>query len=348
MNSFAFITHPANEQEFAEKFFSVRFLPDFLISKIMKACPAYRLFDVKGVASKHSRVSGWVISSPLLTDMISNNEARTIKKVLAACKKAKKLGTRIIGLGNEFCLIEGLTETISRELAIPVTTGNSYRISALMEGLKMAVAMKGLELDEANILISGATSNIGKICATVVASKVQKLTLINKNKKQTEKIAQQILYDSGLVVRISEDIKVAVKEADVIIAANDDFPEIDSDCFKSAAIVFDIFSSQKVLAKTARKRNDVMVIEKICTKVVGGAEFNRETGLPKNTIDSGMGEVLILSLEKHYSSFTSSQVLKVRQVEDIGKLAQKHGFKVAGFLANASAGGIKTAYQGKL
>lgn len=348
MNSFAFITHPNDELEFREGFSAVRFLPNFLLSKIMKVCPAYRLFDVKGVASKYNQISGWVISSPLSTDMIYYDANRTVKKVLAACKKATNLGAKIIGLGNEFCLIEGLSETISKVMAIPVTTGNSYRISALMEGLKIAVAIKGVELHQANILISGAESYMGRTCAAIVANDVQRLTLVKDGNNQTDKIAKQILYDSGLVVRISDDAKIAVKEADVIIAANDYIPQIDSDCFKSGAVVFDIFSSRKNWAKTAVKRNDLMVIEKIYTRVSEGADFNKDIGVPKDMIDSGMAEVLILSLEKRYSSFSSSQAVKARHVEDIGKLAQKHGFKVAGFLTNTIMEGIKNNISGKI
>ncbi len=348
MDSFAFITHPKNEREFAESFFVARFMPKFFVSKFMKVCPPYRLINVEGVASKYNRVSGWVISSPLSTDMIIRDESFMMKKVLAACRVATKLGAKIIGLGNEFCLLEGLAEIISKETAIPVTTGNSYRISALMEGLKMAVAARGVEFDQANVLITGAASYIGKMCACLAAHEVQKLTLTNDNKKQTEKIAKQILYDSGLVARITEDIEEAVKEADVVIAANDDLPEIDSGWFKSGAIVFDIFSAQKKLANTAGKRKDVMAIEKVYTKVSGGADFNKDTGLPKNIIDSGMAEVMILSLEKQYSSFASSQTTKGWQVDDIRKLAKKHRFEVSGFLTNNNEEGIKNTASGKI
>lgn len=348
MENFAFITHPEHEWEFAENFFAARFLPRFLISKIMKVYPPSRLLDVRGVASRHNRVSGWIISSPLSTDMIIHDKSHTVKKVLAACRAASRLGAKIIGLGKEFSLIEGLAETITKEMAIPVTTGNSYRINALIEGLKMAAATRRFEIDQVNILITGAASNLGKMCASIVADEVQRLTLFDNNKKQIEKIASQILYDSGLVVRIGETIESSVKEADIIIAANE-LPEFDSGCFKPGTIVFDIFSAvKKGLAKTTNNRNDVMVIKKIYTMVTGGAYFNKDTGLPKDMIDSEMAEVLLLSLEGRYSSLNSIQTLKDMRVEYIKKIAQKHDFKVSGFLINVREEGIKSKLSGQI
>ena len=40
---------------------------------------------------------------------------------------------------------------------------------------------------------------------------------------------------------------------------------------------------------------------------------------------------MILALEQRYESFTLGRDLTVAQVEEISKLADKHGFKLAGF-----------------
>lgn len=348
MDSFAFVTHPRHEREFAQDFFPVRFMPNFLVSKIMRICPPYRLFDVKGAASKYNRISGWVISSPLTSDMIAQNESRTIKKVLSACRQARKLGARIIGLGNELCLVEGLAEAISQSLAIPVTTGNSYRISAVIEGLKMATAARGVELDNTNVIIIGAASNIGRICACVLASEVREITLIDDNKNKTQKIAGQILYDSGLIAKVAQVLEPSLKDADVVIIADYNSIEIDSCWFKSGAIVIDVLSMGQGVAKAAAKRNDILVIEKIYTTISGGADFNKNMRLPKDLIDSDMAEVMILTLEKQYHSSISNTAIQVRQIYDIRKLAEKHGFKVSGFLTKSNQEGIKNSISGKI
>lgn len=45
----------------------------------------------------------------------------------------------------------------------------------------------------------------------------------------------------------------------------------------------------------------------------------------------GMAETIILALEEKYEKFTLGRELTVKQIEIIGKLAVKHGFKLAGF-----------------
>ena len=44
-----------------------------------------------------------------------------------------------------------------------------------------------------------------------------------------------------------------------------------------------------------------------------------------------MAETMILALEKRYVSYTLGGDLTVKQVEEIDRLAKKHGFKLGGF-----------------
>ena len=44
-----------------------------------------------------------------------------------------------------------------------------------------------------------------------------------------------------------------------------------------------------------------------------------------------MAEVMILALEKRYETYSLGNNIGIGQVEEIGRLAHKHGFKLAGF-----------------
>ncbi|MER3467826.1 MAG: hypothetical protein C4312_04505, partial [Thermoflexus sp.] len=44
-------------------------------------------------------------------------------------------------------------------------------------------------------------------------------------------------------------------------------------------------------------------------------------------------ETMILALEGRYESFTLGRNLQIEKVEEIARLARKHGFRVAGFRA---------------
>jgi hypothetical protein len=54
-------------------------------------------------------------------------------------------------------------------------------------------------------------------------------------------------------------------------------------------------------------------------------------GFPPGMAEACMAETIILALEKRYESFTLGADISVEKVEEINRLAKKHGFKIAGF-----------------
>lgn len=348
MDSFAFITHPQNESEFMKRFFAAKLIPGFLVSNIIKMYPPYKLADIRGVASKYNRSVGYFVMCPLTSNMVDNYHPRVIKKVIASAKLAKKLGAKIISLGSRLSLAEGLSELVAREAAVPVTTGNSYRIASLIEVLRIASFNKGFELDAAKTMVVGATCNIGSTCAFAIAGKIRELVITGRDDRKTERLGNQILYDTGLVTKTSTQINPQLKECDVVIIAEDRCSEVNAEDFKPGAIICDIFGTGNTIVKAASERNDVIIIDQVLTTVPGELRFDREMGLPEGMVDSSMVETMILALEKRYHSFTGSSEVRVNKVDEINKLARKHGFNVSGFLTKVKESRIKNKLSGKI
>ena len=63
----------------------------------------------------------------------------------------------------------------------------------------------------------------------------------------------------------------------------------------------------------------------------GDVDFNLNFGFPPKTAYACMAETMILALEGRYESFSLGRELTVQQIEEITCLADKHGFKLAGF-----------------
>jgi fatty aldehyde-generating acyl-ACP reductase len=78
-------------------------------------------------------------------------------------------------------------------------------------------------------------------------------------------------------------------------------------------------------------RKDVLVIEGGVVEVPGDVNFNFNFGFPPGTAYACMAETMILALEKRYVSYTLGRDLTIEQVEEIDRLAKKHGFKLGGF-----------------
>jgi predicted amino acid dehydrogenase len=81
----------------------------------------------------------------------------------------------------------------------------------------------------------------------------------------------------------------------------------------------------------AQKRSDVLIIEGGVVEVPGDVNFNFNFGFPPKTAYACMAETMMLALEGRYESFTLGRELTVEQVEEISRIAEKHGFKLAGF-----------------
>ncbi len=75
----------------------------------------------------------------------------------------------------------------------------------------------------------------------------------------------------------------------------------------------------------------MLVIEGGVVEVPGDVNFNFNFGFPPKTAYACMSETMILALEGRYESFTLGKDVSVEQVEEISRLAEKHGFKLAGF-----------------
>ncbi|HHW92849.1 MAG TPA: shikimate dehydrogenase, partial [Firmicutes bacterium] len=82
--------------------------------------------------------------------------------------------------------------------------------------------------------------------------------------------------------------------------------------------------------RVARERDDVLVIEGGVVKVPAGTEFNFNFGFPPGTAYACMAETMLLALEGRYECFSLGRDITVAQVDEISRIAEKHGFELAG------------------
>ena len=62
-----------------------------------------------------------------------------------------------------------------------------------------------------------------------------------------------------------------------------------------------------------------------------GADFGFDFGYPRGVSLACMAETIILALEGRYENYSLGRGIQLRQVEEISRLADKHGFRLAGF-----------------
>jgi len=333
VEKFAFILHPLSAKDVSRKFPFTKNWSDGLVEGVLKYIPPFKTSHITGIQSNVSEAEGWFVSCPLTSrQMVDMPEKYVVQKIIKAGKVAEKLGAKIVGLGAFTSIVGDAGVTIAQNLNIAVTTGNSYTVATALEGTRQAAKIMGIDLERANVLILGATGSIGSACAQILAGEVRYLTLAARNEEKLEKLAEQILRKNGLAVKVTANTKSALKVADIIIAVTSAVDSIiEPEDLKSGAIVCDVARPRNVSRRVAEMRDDILVIEGGVVEVPGDVDFGLNFGFPDGTAYACMAETMILSLEGRYENFTLGRELTVKQIETIGKLATKHGFKLAGF-----------------
>lgn len=333
MERFAFMIHPLNVKDVSRKFKFTRHLPDAWVEAALRPMPPIKASHITGIRSPHNQIEGWFVTCTLTARQIMTLPADfVLKKVVAAGKLAEKLGAQILGLGAFTKVVGDAGITVAKQLDIPVTTGNSYTVYTAVEGTKEAARLMGHELSESEAVVVGATGAIGSVCARMLAKEVGGLTLVGRDRKRLEPLAERIRFDSGLAVRVESDLAKALKRADIVITVTSAVDAIiHPEHLKPGAVVCDVARPRDVSKKVVEVRDDVLVIEGGVVDVPGPPNFNLDFGFPACTAYACMAETMILALEKRFESYTLGRNLTVEQVEEIGRLAAKHGFKLAGF-----------------
>lgn len=334
MEKFAFIIHPLDVSDVARKFSMAKFLPDFLVEKVLRFAPAFTASHITGVKSRlNKEAEGWFITCPLTAkQMRSLPQQLVIKKIIEAGKIAEKLGAGIVGLGAFTSVVGDAGVTVAQNLNIAVTTGNSYTVATAIEGTKRAATIMGHRLSDSHLVVVGATGAIGQVCALIMAREVNKLTLVGRDTVQLKKLAAKILYETGLAAKVTANVKEAIKTANIIITVTSSVDTIiQPEDLPSGVVVCDVARPRDVSKRVVQLRDDVLVIEGGIVDVPGDVNFNLNFGFPPKTSYACMAETMLLALERRYENYSLGRELTVKQVDKISALAKQHGFGLAGF-----------------
>ncbi|HQE04798.1 MAG: shikimate dehydrogenase [Tepidanaerobacter sp.] len=333
MEKFAFMIHPIELSDIYRKLKFMEKLPESAVEGIIKRFPPMKISHITGVRSEHSEAEGYFVACPLTTkQMIELPEEYVMDKIIKTGKLAEKMGAKILGLGAFTAVVGDAGITVAKNLNIPVTTGNSYTVATAIEGTKKAAEIMGKSIKDAQVLVIGAAGSIGNVCAQILAKDCKYMTLAGRHTEKLERVADKILKDTGLSVMITSNVKKAVRKADVIITVTSSLDAIiEAEDLKPGAVVCDVSRPRDVSKEVAQKRSDVLIIEGGVVEVPGDVNFNFNFGFPPKTAYACMAETMMLALEGRYESFTLGRELTVEQVEEISRIAEKHGFKLAGF-----------------
>ncbi len=333
MGTFGFIIHPIGVSDISRKFPIAKKLPERWIEAGLSWMPPIKVSQITGVQSRYGKAEGWFVSCPLTPRlMLGLPEEKVLRKIIAAGQMAADLGAKVVGLGAFTSVVGDAGITIRRNLDIAVTTGNSYTAGTALEATEKAANLMDIDMDEANILVLGATGSIGKVVSLIMADNGRHLTLCARDAGRLEQVAYSITERTGMVPRVTRNLPEAVRGADVVVCVSSAVDAIiNPRDLKPGVLVCDVSRPRNIAAEVKKLREDVLVIEGGVVKVPGSPDFHFDFGFPPGHSYACMAETMILAMEENYVDWSLGRDLSHERVTGISRLAKKHGFEVAGF-----------------
>lgn len=334
MNNFAFMIHPIEPQkDVARKFPLLGKFPPGIIDYFSRFFPPVQLSHIAGARSEATgaEIEGWLVACPMTPKrMMEVSLPTAYSKVIQTGKLAERLGARILGLGAFTSVIGDAGITISQGLSIPVTTGNSYTVALAVEASLVAARRMGLEPAQSTTAIVGAYGSTGQACAQLLARTVPHLVLIGRDMDRLQVVRQQVEEAGGkaTVTTRLED----VRRAELVLTITSSVePIIEPEHLKPGAVVCDVARPRNVSRKVVEQRDDVFVIEGGVVDVPGEVDFGFNFGFPSGKAYACMAETMLLAMEGRYECYSIGRDLSLARVEEMAKLAAKHGFRLSGF-----------------
>lgn len=335
---FAFLIHPLGMNDVVRYAPKAKGKREALVAKILEWMPPYEASTIRGVRSRgtHQEIVGNFITVPMLPrQFLEMDRQWVLDKVIAAALMAQSTGAQIVGLGGYNSVVGEAGRAVANRLDVAVTSGNSYTVATALQATLAAAQAMEIDMARANVAVIGATGSIGSVCARVLARSVHRMTLIARSRSRLQILADKIHnehHKTQLAIEI--DIEKGIREADIVICASSSGGNIVKPEFlKQGAVVCDVALPHDVCREVSLARPDVLVLEGGVVEVPGEVEFDFDFGYPKGMALACMAETMILTMERRFEDYSIGRGLEYELVEEIARLAKRHGFRPTGFRA---------------
>jgi predicted amino acid dehydrogenase len=336
VDTFAFIIHPSDPKRDVSRKFPLlgKILTERQIDFFSTFFPPIYISEINGIVSQATgkEIKGWFVACPYTPRrMLELPEWAVYRKIIQTGHFAEKLGAQILGLGAYTSVIGDAGVTIARELALPVTTGDSYTVAIAVEALREAARVMGIPLRNATAAVVGATGAIGRVCADRLAGDVGELILIGRREDALEELRARLNGTGNTVLRTSTCVDDIAQAKLILTVTSATHAIIHPEQLQPGSVVCDVARPRDVSAMVAAVRNDILVIDGGMVDVPGPVDFHFNFGFPPGKAYACMAETIVLALEGRFEDYTLGKDISPQRVEEISALAVKHGFRLSGF-----------------
>jgi predicted amino acid dehydrogenase len=336
MDKFAFIIHPIDPKRDVSRKYPLlgNILTENQINFFSTFFPPVYISEIEGITSEATgkEIQGWFVACPFTPKrMLELPEKVVYQKIIQTGRMAEKLGANILGLGAFTSVVGDAGITIARELDIPVTTGDSYTVSLAVEALQKAAEVMEIPFESASAAVVGATGAIGRVCAELLSEAVGELYLVGRRSDALEALRERLQGSARAKLHTSTSMDVLRHTQLILTVTSAIHDVIRPEYLQAGAVVCDVARPRDVSAMVAAARNDILVIDGGMVDVPGPVDFHFNFGFPQGKSYACMAETMALALEGRFEDYTLGKDLTRVRVEEITRIAKKHGFRLSGF-----------------
>lgn len=335
MKSFAFILHPISIAQVRSLYQNISWLTrhfsDYRVKTFLQYTPNHKIITLNfndNISGK--KIVGHIIVCPYLPTQFASIKSETVqKKILNACKLGEALGAKIIGLGG----FTSISTTGGRDLIgnckAAITNGNTLTTKVTIDSIIHLLRVTEKKLNEQQVLIIGASGDIGSACSKYFAGRVKELFLVARDMEKLKALGQSL---GNIKLNLSNNHRQNIKDADIIITATSATTTfIDPKELKAGAILSDVSYPPNINFRLAHLRSDISVyaggLVRFPTFFAKDSKvksifriFNNAKGIP-----GCLAETIVLALEENYSNFSLGRgEITTEKMDYISKIAQKH------------------------
>jgi predicted amino acid dehydrogenase len=292
-----------------------------------------------GANGGNAGISGIYVDTFITPDELAARPTRRIlDKVRDGIEAAKREGVPLVTLGG-FTSILAEAMALEPDPAVALTTGNTLTAALIVRGVERAARLLGRRLEDEDVLVIGATGDVGSACARVLNGRVRRLLLAARNSERLEREAAALRADGA--VEASIDVRALLGRATIVVAAaSTSQPCFDLDACAPEAIVCDAGYPKNMGSDPFFR----MAEKGICPHLFWGGMgrlaggIRSEDGLlekfyrfPASDVAHGcMLEGIVLAMAQRYEAFSQGRGrITPARVAEMWRLAEMHGVSVA-------------------
>lgn len=314
--------------------------------------------QIPDVVSKTGEVaSGWLLSVPMLpADMRGKGRNEARQMIAGAVDLAGAEGACRVGLGAFTSIVTRGGETVTGR-GVPITSGNTLTTVSAVKAITQLCRRTGLSLQDAHVVVVGASGAIGRLGAMLLARRAGSMTLVGNAKnpfapRLLAKVADEIRLSlaeasqdaawtpgrlaqsmrngmEGQGLSWTTDLGPALAEADIVlVATSSDTVLVDPTQLRPGTLVCDVARPPNV-ASADLSGSGVLVFDGGLVSPPSAVDLGPFQTLPDNIAWGCLSETMLLALSGETGDFSIGSSLSLTGADRLATLAETHGFEPA-------------------